>query len=151
MVCSPDSNTDFFDIVIGVFQGDTLIPFSIHNLTRLCAININEMKKKWFCTKRERSIGYPTETITVRDYEDDLVLFPNATAQAESLLHNLEQAARGIGLYVHSDKTDLISFKQDGATSISKDKSLKLEVQFSHLSNNISSTESKVNIHIRKA
>ena len=27
MACSPDSDTDFFDIVIGVLQGDLLTPY----------------------------------------------------------------------------------------------------------------------------
>ena len=27
IVCSPDGDTDFFEIIIGVFQGDTLTPY----------------------------------------------------------------------------------------------------------------------------
>ena len=38
--------------------------------------------------------------------EDDLVLFTNTSAQAEWLLHNLEQVARGIGFDVNPDKTE---------------------------------------------
>ena len=40
-------------------------------------------------------VGYkifPTETITNADYADDLALLKNTPAQAESLLHRLEQA-----------------------------------------------------------
>ena len=40
---------------------------------------------------------YSAKTITDAEYTD-LVLYANAPAQAESLLHCLEQAARGIGL-----------------------------------------------------
>ena len=40
------------------------------------------------------------------DYADDQVLPANAPAQAELLLHNLEQIARGAGLYVNADKTE---------------------------------------------
>ena len=36
--------------------------------------------------------------MTNADYTDDLALLTNTPAQAESLLHSLEQAARGIGL-----------------------------------------------------
>ena len=39
------------------------------------------------------------KTITNRDYEDHL-------AQTKSLLLSLEQTARGIGLFMNSDKTD---------------------------------------------
>ena len=33
MVCSPDGNSNFFDIVAGVFQGDILAPY-VYNLPR---------------------------------------------------------------------------------------------------------------------
>ena len=42
------------------------------------------------------------ETITDADYTDDLVLLANIAAQAESILHNLEQAAEGIGFHVNA-------------------------------------------------
>ena len=37
------------------------------------------------------------------DYADDLILFANIPAWAESLLHSLGQAAKGIDLYVNLD------------------------------------------------
>ena len=42
-----------------------------------------------------------TETITDADYVDDLLFLANSHAQAESLLHNQEQAARNIDLYMN--------------------------------------------------
>ena len=46
-----------------------------------------------------------------------LALLANTPVQAKPLLHNLKQAARGIRLYLNSDKTEFICFNQDGATS----------------------------------
>ena len=42
------------------------------------------------------------------DHTDDLALLTNTPAQREFLLHNLEQAARGISLYmnVNVNKTE---------------------------------------------
>ena len=40
------------------------------------------------------------------DYADDIALMANTPNQAESLLHSLEQAAAGIGLYVNANKTE---------------------------------------------
>ena len=40
------------------------------------------------------------------DDADDLVFFTNTPAQAEYLLHSLEQAARDIVLHMNSDKTE---------------------------------------------
>ena len=65
-------------------------------------------------------------------------------AQAESLLYCLEQASNDIGLYVNSDKTVFMCFKQNGVISTLTDKPLKLVDQFTYLSSNISSTESGV-------
>ena len=53
------------------------------------------MQEKKKATNRQR----PIETITDAGYVDYLVLLANTPAQAESLLHSLEQVARGIGLY----------------------------------------------------
>ena len=39
--------------------------------------------------------------ITDVDYVDDLALLANTPVQAKSLLHSLEQIARGIGVYVN--------------------------------------------------
>ena len=37
--------------------------------------------------------------------------------QAECLLHSLEEALRGITLYINSDETEFMYFKQDGSIS----------------------------------
>ena len=81
------------------------------------------------------------------DYADDLTHLANTPAQAISLLYSLEQAARDIGLFVNSDKTDFMCFKQDGATSSLNDKLLMLLDKFIYLSSNISSAESDARIH----
>ena len=68
------------------------------------------------------------------------------TQPAESQLHNLEQAAKGIGLYMNSDKTELIWFIQDDPISYQICKPLKLVNQFIYLGTNISSTENDASI-----
>ena len=45
---------------------------------------------------------------------DDLALHTNTPTKAESQLYCLEQAARCVGLYVNSDKTEFMCFKQNG-------------------------------------
>ena len=44
------------------------------------------------------------------DYTNDLVLLANTPVQAKSLLHSMEQAAEGIGLYKNANKTALMCF-----------------------------------------
>ena len=49
--------------------------------------------------------------MTDADYIDDLTLLVNTCAQAESLLHSLEKAAEGIGLYVNQNKQEKATCK----------------------------------------
>ena len=106
---------------------------SIHNLPRLRTMNINRFnERKWFLFHMHThgtSRWHPTKTITNTDYEDDLTLFINTSAQAESLLYRLEQAARGIGVNMNWDKTELTHFNQDVAISLNN-KPVKLVDQF---------------------
>ena len=46
------------------------------------------------------------------DYAYDIALLTNTPAQAETLLHSLEQAAAGIGFHVNVDKMEYMCFNQ---------------------------------------
>ena len=73
--------TDFFNIVARVLQGDTLTPYlfiiCLDNVLRTSTDQIKEndftLKKK----KKAKSRRYPAETITDADYADDLALLAN--------------------------------------------------------------------------
>ena len=81
--------------------------------------------------------------MTDADYIDDQALLTNTSAQAESLLHRLEQAARSIRFY--TNKTEFMCFKQDEDISTLRGKPLKLVDQFKYLSSNISFTVQTLN------
>ena len=54
MICSPDGDTDFFDIVVGVLQGDTLVSFLfITCLDYLLQILIDPIRENDFTLKTE--------------------------------------------------------------------------------------------------
>ena len=55
--------------------------------------SIDKMKDNSFRLTKERNRRYPAQTITDVDYTDDIALLVNSPAQAETLLHSLEQAA----------------------------------------------------------
>ena len=58
-VCSPDGDTDYFDIVAGVLQGDTLDPYLfIICLDYVLRKSINKMKENGFNLTKERSRRY---------------------------------------------------------------------------------------------
>ena len=89
--------------------------------------------------------------MTDADYTDDLALLTNAPAQVESQLHSLEQATGDCDLYVITNKTKFMCFKQDEAIFPLSGKPLKFVDQPTYLSRNISSAESGVNICTGKA
>ena len=46
------------------------------------------------------------------EYINNIAVLENTPFYAESLLHSLEQAARGIGLYVNANKKEFLCFNQ---------------------------------------
>ena len=106
-VRSPDGDKEYFDIVAGVLQGDTLAPYlSFICLDYVLWTSIDKIRENGFELTKKRSRRYPAETITDADYADDIAILTNTPNQAETLLHSLEWAAAGIGLHVNAHKTE---------------------------------------------
>ena len=117
-VRSPDGDTEYFDIVAGVLQGDTLAPYLfIVCLDYVLRTSIDKIKENGFELTKKRSRRYPATTITDADYADDIVILANTPDQAETLLHSLERAAASIGLYVNAHKTEYMCYNQTGDIS----------------------------------
>ena len=89
-VHSPDGDTDYFDIVAGVLQGDTLVPYLFFiYLDYVLRTSIDIMKYNGFKLAKERSRRY-AQTITDADYTNYIALLANTPAQAKTLLNSLE-------------------------------------------------------------
>ena len=117
-VRSPDGDSEYFDIVAGVLQGDTLVPYLfIICLDYVLRTSIDKIRENGFELTKKRSRRYPAKTITDADYADDIALLANTPKQAETLLHNLERAAAGIGLHVNAHKTEYMCYNQTGDIS----------------------------------
>ena len=118
-VLSPDGDTDYFDFLPGVLQGDALTPYLfIICLEYMLRMFIDLMKENGFKAAKEKSRRDRTQTLMDTDYTDDIALLANSPAQAESLLHSLEWAAGGIGIY---DKTEHMCFNWRGDISTLKE------------------------------
>ena len=137
-------DTDFFDIVAGVLQGDTAPYLFIICLDYVLKTSIDLIKENGFTLKKARSKQYAAETNTGSGYADDIALLSNTPTQAESLLHSLQQAAGGIGLHVNADKMEYMCFNQEGDISTLTGSSLKLVDKFTYLGSSVSSTESDI-------
>ena len=152
-VRSPNGDTDYFDIVVDVLQGDTLAPYLfIICLDYVLRTSIDIMTDNGFKLTKERSRRYPAQTITDVDYADDIALQANTPTQAETRLHSLERAAGGIGhLHVNADKTEYVCFNQRGDISTLNGSSLKLVDKFTYRGSDVSSTETDINTRLAKA
>ena len=101
---------DYFDIIAGVLQGDTLAPFLfILILDYVLRLSMDMNNSKGLLIKPRTSRRHPAVHVTDLGYTDDLGLPSNALADAENLLHALEDAAAYVGLYCNSTKTEFIS------------------------------------------
>ena len=151
-VRSPDGDTEYFDIVAGVLQGDTLAPYLfIICLDYVLRSSIDKIRENGFELIKNRSKRYPAKTITDADYADDLALLANTPNQAETLLHSLERAAAGIGLHVNAHKTEYMCYKHKGNITTLDGVSLRLVDKFTYLGSSISSTENDIDTRLTKA
>ena len=144
-VRSPDGDTDYFDIVAGVQQGDTLAPYLfIICLDYVLRTSIDKIKENGFELTKKRNRRYPAKTITDADYADNIAILANTLDQAETLLHSLQWAAGGIGLHVNAHKKKYMCFNQTGDISTLDGSSLKLVDKFTYLGSSVSSTEKDI-------
>ena len=150
-VRSPDGDTEYFDIVAGVLQRDTLTPYLFIILDYVLRTSIDKIKENGFELTKKRSRRYLAKTINDADYADDIALLANTPNQAETLLHSLERASAGIGLHVNALKTEYMCYNQTGDISTLDGTSLKLVDKFTYLGSSISSTEKDIDTRLTKA
>ena len=151
-VRSPDGDTEYFDIVAGVLQGDTLAPYLfIICFDFVLRTSIVKIRENDFELTKKRSRRYPAKTIIDADYADDIALLANTLNQAETLLRSLERAAAGISLHVNAHKTEYMCYNHTGDISTLDETSLKLVDKFTYLGNSVSSTEKDTDTRLTKA
>ena len=151
-VRSPEGDTEHLDIVAGVLQGDTLPPYLfIICLVYALRTSIDKIRENGFKLTKKRSRRYPAKTITDADYADDIAILANTPNQAKTLLHSLEWAAAGIGLYVNAHKTEYMCYNQTEDISTLDRTPLKLVDKFTYLGSSVASTEKDIDTRLTKA
>ena len=148
-VRSPDGDTEYFDIVAGVRQGDTLA--FIVCLDYVLRTSVDKIRENGFELTKKRSRRYPAKTIFDANYADDIAILANTPDQAETLLHSLERAAVGIGLYVNAHKTEYMCYNQMGDISTLDGPPLKLVDKFTYQGSSVASTEKDIDTRLTKA
>ena len=151
-VHSPDGDTEYFDIVAGVLQGDTLSPYLfIICLDYVLRTSIDKIRENGFELTKKRSRRHPAKTITDADYADDIAILANTPNQAKTLLHSLERAAASIGLHVNAHKTEYMCYNQTGDITTLDGTPLKLVDKFTYLGSSVSSTEKDIDTRLTNA
>ena len=151
-VCSLDGDTEYFDIVAGVLQGDTLVScLFIICLDYVLRTSIDKIRENSFKLTKKRSRRYSAKTITDTDYANDIAILANTPNQAETLLHSKEQATAGIGRHVNAQKTGYMCYNQTGDICTLDGTSLKLVDKFTYQGSTVSSTEKDIGTWLMKA
>ena len=109
--------------------------------------SIDKIRENGFELTKKRSRRYPSKTITDAD---DIAILASTPNQAETLLHNLERAAAGIGLHVNAHKTEYLCYNHTGDISTLDGTSLKLVDKFTYLGSSVSSTEKDIDMRLTK-
>ena len=122
-VRSPDGDTEYFDIVAGVLQGDTLAPYLfIICLDYVLRTSIDKIKENGFELTKKRSRRYPATTITDADYADDIAILANtpdiSTLEGTSL--KLVDKFTYLGSSVESTEKDIETRLMKAWTAINR-------------------------------
>ena len=106
-VKSPDGDTESFDILAGVLQGDTLAPFLFVIVLDYAMRQATEGKEEelGLTLYPRQSRRIPAKAMTDIDFADDIVLLSNDIEQARTLVNRVERECLKIGLSMNGKKT----------------------------------------------
>ena len=119
-VISPDGETDLFDILAGVLQGDTLAPYLfvivLDYALRMAIDGKEEELGSHLERRKSRRIG--PVVVTDLDFADDIALLSMDIRQAQELLQSVEKCVGKVGLKMNAGKTKYMSYNQHESVTI---------------------------------
>ena len=154
-VLSPDGETELFDILAGVLQGDTLAPYLFVIALDYALRNALNGKEEdlGFQLRRRQSRRIGPECITDLDFADDIALISEQVQQAQTMLERVESAAATIGLLANPKKTKVMAFNCPNQVNIRTSDGSVLEVvsEFTYLGSLVSSPAADIGKRIALA
>ena len=147
-IVTPDGETEEFDILSGVLQGDTLAPF-------LFVIVLDYAMKQatggleadlGFTITPKKSRRIPATTLTDLDFADDISLLCNQMQQAQELLTRVETECSKVGLGLNAKKTEVMTYNISGHNPLRtcSGNTLKEVDDFKYLGSWMDSTEADI-------
>ena len=107
IVLTPDSETEPFEILAGILQGDRLAPFLlIIVIDHIMQTSVDSMKEGGLLYQPRKSSRRPALYITDADFADDIALLSDNLTDAQALLSSLESAANCAGLHLNESNTE---------------------------------------------
>ena len=153
-VRTPDGDTESFQILAGVLQGDTLAPFLFIvalDYALRCAINGREEELGFTLVKRA-SRRIPAKMVTDLDFADDIGLASDTVQQACKLLIEVERHCNRIGLGLNAKKTKVLPQNVDDPTVTTLNGTVLEVVQdFVYLGAWIASTQRDIKVRRARA
>ena len=155
-VRTPDGDTEPFQILAGVLQGDTLAPFLFIialDYALRCAINGHE-EELGFTLARRASRRVPAKMMTDLDFADDISLLSDTVEKACKLLTEVERQCNRIGLGINAKKTKVMPMNAEESTvTVATLDGTPLEVvtDFNYLGGWIASTQHDIQVRRAKA
>ena len=151
-VITPDGDTEFFEILAGVLQGDTLAPFLFIIALDYALREATRETHTGFTLTPRQSSRHVATYITDTDFADDLALISDYLEEAQLLLLRLEVAAKTVGLHVNYKKTEYMLYNQPVGDLVTlAGNKLKQVDNFKYLGSWIQSSEKDMNIRIGQA
>ena len=150
-VRSPDGDTEFFNIIARLLQGDTLAPYLFIIVLDYVLRNLDQNKTLGFTLRKQLSRRYPAEMLTDADFDNVLVILSDKIRNAEKLLKILETAVASVGLYMNTTKTKLIAVNTEGIITAQNGCDLKQVKDFNYLDSKVISSENDIQMRIGSA
>ena len=152
-VITPDGETEEFNILAGVLQGDTLAPYLFITVLDYCLRSAISGKEEdlGFTVKPRQTRRVGPLNATDLDFADDIALISDTEVQAQKLLERVEDAALRVGLHMNAKKTKCMVYNHNDEINIRTRDGTRLEVvnDFKYLGSWMES--SKKDIQTRKA
>ena len=150
-VRSPDGDTEFFNIIARLLQGDTLAPYLFIIVLDYVLRNLDQNKTLGFTLRKQLSRRYPAEMLTDADFADDLVLLSDKIGNAEKLLKILETAAASVGLYMNTSKTKFTAVNTEETITAQNGCDIEHVNDFNYLGSKVISSENCIQMRIGSA
>ena len=153
-IITSDGETDLFDIVAGVLQGDTLAPYLFIIVLDYCmSLALEKIPDAGFTITPARSRRVKAVKVSDTDFADDIALIADSVEEAQKLLEEVEKAAATVGLQMNEDKTKYLVENIDDPEPVKalSGKSIELKDDFLYLGGWIKSTEKDIKVRKAKA